>query len=209
MACHMSYEKGVPMGVENDLLQSASESEAVVQSSVTPRSAIQSGARISRLQVVVVDGRCERYNDCYGSFFKAAADGSVGVHVCIDGRSAVRFARRFRADCWLVATDLADMSGFDLLEMLLPHVLQAEVDPLRPGAVRSLADRTAARHGGVFMVADTYSMADEQRALAAGVAGYLVRPVGLDVVSSMRLSPRGSLPAACLPGISVGLAAGR
>jgi len=151
--------------------------------------------RLGRLQVVVVDGRWDRHDACYGSFFKAAAAGSVGVHVCIDGRSAVRLARRFRADCWLVSVALPDMSGFDLLEMLMPHVCQAEIDPLRSGAVRSLAnrvasDRTAVYHGGVFMVADSYSMPDEQRALAAGIAGYLVRPVNLDIVSAIRRSPR-------------------
>jgi PleD family two-component response regulator len=174
----MSHEKGNTMGFENKSLSLVYD--------VGSNPAMEMG----RLQVVVVDGRCDRYHACYGGFFKAAAAGTVGVHVCIDARSAVRLARRFRADCWLVATDLPDMSGFDLLEMLLPHVLQAEVDPLRSGAVRSLADRAAVRRGGVFMVADSYSLADEQRALAAGVAGYLVRPVSLDVVSSMRISPR-------------------
>jgi PleD family two-component response regulator len=174
----VSHEKRIAMGFGKGSLSSAYDVGS------------DSAKSIGRLQVVVVDGRCDRYDSCYGSFFKAAAAGTVGVHVCIDARSAVRLARRFRADCWLVATDLPDMSGFDLLEMLLPHVLQAEVDPLRSGAVRSLADRAAVRHGGVFMVADSYSLADEQRALAAGVAGYLVRPVSLDVVSSMRISPR-------------------
>jgi len=164
--------------------------------------------RGGRFQVVLVDGRQERYATWYGEFFKAAAQGDVDVHVCIDGRSAVRLARRFRADCWLVATELHDMSGFDLFEMLRPHVLEAEIDPLRRAAVRSLADRTAARHGGVFMVADSYAPADEQRALALGVAGYLVRPVHLDVVSSMRLSSRGCLPVDSR-GSSVGLTARR
>jgi PleD family two-component response regulator len=175
---HLSHEKGIAMSFEKGL------------ASLTYEVGSATLMGLGRLQVVVVDGRCDRYDACYGSFFKAAAAGSMGVHVCIDGRSAVRLARRFRADCWLVATDLPDMSGFDLLEMLLPHVLQAEVDPLRSGAARSSADRAAVRHGGVFMVADSYSLADEQRALAAGIAGYLVRPVTLDVVSSMRISPR-------------------
>jgi response regulator of citrate/malate metabolism len=33
------------------------------------------------------------------------------------------------------------------------------------------------------MVSDSYRLEDEQRALASGVAGYLVRPFTLDVLS--------------------------
>jgi response regulator of citrate/malate metabolism len=39
---------------------------------------------------------------------------------------------------------------------------------------------------GVFLVSDTYSLEDEQRSLASGVAGYLVRPVTLDVIRASR-----------------------
>jgi CheY-like chemotaxis protein len=193
------FNKGIPMIFEQRRVDLAGKSVANVGSlnhgMLHHAGMVHGGVAGGRLQVVIVDGRCDRYHACYGGFFTAAADGRIGVHVCVDGRSAVRLARRFRADCWLVAKELPDMSGFDLLEMLLPHVHQAEVDPLRIGPVRSLTDRTASRHGGVFMVADAYSMADEQRSLAAGVAGYLVPPVGLNVVASMRLSPHATLPA--------------
>jgi response regulator of citrate/malate metabolism len=39
---------------------------------------------------------------------------------------------------------------------------------------------------GVFLVSDTYSLEEEQRSLASGVAGYLVRPVTLDVIRASR-----------------------
>jgi response regulator of citrate/malate metabolism len=39
---------------------------------------------------------------------------------------------------------------------------------------------------GVFIVSDTYRIEDEQRALASGVAGYLVRPITLDVIKNSR-----------------------
>ena len=56
-------------------------------------------------EIVIVDSACERYAD----FIAAAEAGDVGLHFCVDGQSAVRLARRFRADVWLVAGDLPDM----------------------------------------------------------------------------------------------------
>lgn len=109
------------------------------------------GGRLA--EIVVVDSACDRYGD----FVRAARDGTVGLHFCIDGRSAIRLARqRFLVDAWLVAAELPDMAGHDLVEML---------------------DRS-----DIFIVADDYRLEDEQRALAAGVAGYLVGPVTLDTI---------------------------
>ncbi|MFM7411875.1 MAG: response regulator [Planctomycetota bacterium] len=133
-------------------------------------------------EIVVVDATCDRYGD----FVQAAQAGEVGLHFCVDGRSAVRLARRFRADAWLVAAELPDMSGFDLLDMLSPHVLQGDVDPLLGGASISLDRVGHGRHAGIFIVSDSYRLEDEQRALASGVAGYLVRPITLDVVRATR-----------------------
>jgi hypothetical protein len=38
----------------------------------------------------------------------------------------------------------------------------------------------------IFMVADDYRLEDEQRALVSGIAGYLVRPITLDVIRATR-----------------------
>jgi len=134
-------------------------------------------------EIVVVDSVCEQYGD----FVQAAQEGAFGLHFCVDGRSAVRLARRFRADVWMIAAELPDMSGFDLVDMLVPHVLQGSVDPLRGGARISLDGVGRGMRSGIFIVSDTYRLEDEQRALAAGVAGYLVRPVTLDVIRTSRL----------------------
>jgi PleD family two-component response regulator len=134
-------------------------------------------------EIVIVDGSCDRYAD----FVQAAQAGDVGLHFCVDGRSAIRLARRFRADVWLVSTELADVSGFDLLAMLSPHVLQGGVDPLRSGSRISLDQVGEGMRPGIFVVSDNYSLEDEQRSLASGVSGYLVRPVTLDVIRSARL----------------------
>ncbi len=133
-------------------------------------------------EIVIVDPVCDRYGD----FVEAAQAGEVGLHFCVDGQSAVRLARRFRADVWLVASELPDMSGFDLLEMLSSHVLQGDVDPLLAGSRISLDSVGQGRHSGIFMVSDEYRLEDEQRALASGVAGYLVRPVTLDMIRASR-----------------------
>lgn len=133
-------------------------------------------------EIVVVDSSLDRYED----FVLAAQAGEVGVHFCVDGRSAIRLARRFRADVWLVSSELPDMSGFDLLSMLEPHVMQGGVDPNLDGATISLDRLGAAKRSGIFVVADSYSLEEEQRALASGVAGYLVRPVTLDLIRATR-----------------------
>ena len=138
-------------------------------------------------EIVIVDWSCDRYGD----FVRAAQDGEVGLHFCVDGRSAVRLARRFRADAWLISAELPDMSGFDLVDMLSPHVLQGDVDPMLSGARISLDRMGEGLRAGIFIVSDTYRLADEQRALTSGVYGYLVRPVTLDVIRNAR-RPAGS-----------------
>ena len=134
-------------------------------------------------EIVIVDGTCDRYGD----FVQAAQAGEVGLHFCVDGRSAVRLSRRFRADAWLVASELPDMSGFDLLDMLSPHVLQGSVDPLLSGSRISLDRIGHGMRSGIVIVADNYCLEEEQRSLTSGVAGYLVRPITLDVIRATRM----------------------
>jgi CheY-like chemotaxis protein len=133
-------------------------------------------------EIVIVDPVCDRYGD----FVEAAQAGHVSLHFCVDGRSAVRLARRFRADVWLVASELPDMSGFDLLEMLSPHVLQGDVDPLLAGSRISLGSVGRSMRSGIFVMSDDYRLEDEQRALSSGVAGYLVQPVTVDTIRASR-----------------------
>jgi len=140
-------------------------------------------------EIVIVDPAYELYPD----FVQAAQSGDVGLHFCCDGRSAVRMARRFRADVWLVAAELPDMSGFDLLEMLSPHVLQSSVDPMRSGSRISLDRLGQGMRSGVFIVSDLYRLEEEQRSLASGIAGYLVRPVTIDVIRATRAPADASL----------------
>lgn len=133
-------------------------------------------------EIVIVDSLFDRYGD----FVSAASEGAVGLHFCNDGLSALKLARRFRGDIWLVSTELPDMAGFDLLPILLEHVHQGSVDPLLNGPRISLETLGTGLHAGVFMVSDLYRIEEEQRALACGSAGYLVRPITLDLVKALR-----------------------
>jgi DNA-binding NarL/FixJ family response regulator len=145
-------------------------------------SGVSSPRGIGINEIVIVDPACDRYPD----FVQAARSGNIGLHFCCDGRAAVRLARRFRADVWLVSDQLPDIDGLDLVEMLAPQVMQANVDPTRSGSTRSLSNVDRNERSGIFIVADDYCLEDEQRALSCGVAGYLVRPVTMDVISTMR-----------------------
>ncbi len=134
-------------------------------------------------EIVVVSPNCERFDDVVA----AAAAGEVGLHFCVGGRSALRMARRFRADVWLVSLDLPDMSGLDLLEMLVPIVAGSGVDPLLGGIGASLGHVEEGLRPGVFAVATRESIEDEQRTLRAGAAGYLAGPVSVAVLRQARL----------------------
>lgn len=164
----------------------------------TPNSSMSASRSLRALginEVVIIDPACDRYGD----FVRAAQVGDVGLHFCCDGRSAVRMARRFRADVWLVSSELQDMSGFDLLEMLSPHVVHGDVDPMLAGARISLGRIGEVTRSAVFIVGDEYRLEEEQRALASGIAGYLVRPVTLDVIRATRSPADSSMLSISMP----------
>jgi CheY-like chemotaxis protein len=127
-------------------------------------------------QIVIADEVYERYGD----FVQAAQSADLVLHFCESGRAALRFARRCPTAVWLVSTELPDMSGFDLLGLLVPllHHDPFGSAPIRPGGPPRRSRRLV--RSAIFLVSDAYREEDEQRALAAGIAGYLVRPVILD-----------------------------
>jgi PleD family two-component response regulator len=132
-------------------------------------------------EIVIVDPDCEPYE----SLMELARGGAIGLHACVDGQAALRLARRFRADLWLVNTDLPDIDGFDLVTAILPRIRQAALDPSVAGVPTSLSAAGAGRHDGVFLVASRYRLDDEQRALASGASGYLVRPLDADLLRAV------------------------
>jgi CheY-like chemotaxis protein len=64
--------------------------------------------------VVVVDPRF----DAYKSLAASARLGKITLHFRSSGAEALKLARRLRVDAWLIAPELEDMSGHDLLPLL-------------------------------------------------------------------------------------------
>jgi hypothetical protein len=83
--------------------------------------------------------------------------------------------------------------------MLSPHVVQGNVDPMLAGSRISLGRIGEANRSAVFIVGDEYRLEEEQRALASGIAGYLVRPVTLDVIRATRSPADSSLLPISMP----------
>jgi DNA-binding response OmpR family regulator len=86
----------------------------------------------------------------------AAADApGVSIHFLSSGNDALRFARRCHSELWVINSQLPDMSGFDLAEML----------------------RSVRRSTLVFLIGDEYRLDDEMQALTLGLAKYLCKPL--------------------------------
>jgi DNA-binding response OmpR family regulator len=87
--------------------------------------------------VCVVDARAEDYSD----WDFVARQTGVRLHFVADASQALRLARTQSVDLWVINTQLADLSGFELC-----------------GLIKGQASR-----GSVYLVSDHYS-ADEERA---------------------------------------------
>ena len=63
---------------------------------------------------MVVDPRF----DAYKSLAASARLGKLNLHFRSSGADAIKLSRKQPVDAWLIATDLDDMSGHDLVELL-------------------------------------------------------------------------------------------
>ncbi len=82
---------------------------------------------------------------------------SSNVSVCFlsKGSDALRLVRRWDIDLWIVNAALADMSGFDLAQLL----------------------RRSRRGARIFLIDDEYRVDNELRALSQGMTKYLCKPL--------------------------------
>jgi CheY-like chemotaxis protein len=114
--------------------------------------------------VVVVDPRF----DAYKQLASSARLGRIGLHFRSSGADAIKLARRIKVDAWLIAPDLDDMSGHDLVQLLKERH-------------EGVADHEAAR---VAIVADPgtigrHRMIAEREAVDAGADSLLSHPITL------------------------------
>lgn len=131
--------------------------------------------------VVVVDPHFEKYTDLAAS----ARSGKLTLHFRSSGAEAIQLSRRLKVDAWLIAHDLDDMAGADLLELLqgdAGHPTLAMVaDPAAPGATS--ADATLQHPITLGDLERLLGLTSEERSTvlsSSGIRGpFVTLPVGV------------------------------
>jgi CheY-like chemotaxis protein len=121
--------------------------------------------------VVVVDPQFGAYK----SLADGARRGRLSLHMRSSGAEAIKLARRMRVDAWLIAPDLDDMSGLDLVELLQAE-FAADSNGVRPKLALvhvadsgsrqlSLAGQEAAEAGADSLLTHPITFSDLERLL--------------------------------------------
>ncbi len=108
--------------------------------------------------VVVVDPRF----DAYKQLADSARLGRINLHIRSSGGEAIKLARRRTVDAWLIAADLDDMAGHDLVELL-----RAQAADVRLAMVDGAAN------------GNRHQVVAEHEAAAAGADAVLAHPITL------------------------------
>jgi CheY-like chemotaxis protein len=114
--------------------------------------------------VVVVDPRF----DAYKALAASAKQGRLDLHLRSSGAEAIRLQSRMHVDAWLVAADLEDMSGHDLVELLKGDAHGSPIAMVideADGRRRSIAEQAADEVGADLTVSHPISLADLERIL--------------------------------------------
>lgn len=144
-------------------------------STVTASSADESGTGHGVPSVVVVDPRF----DAYKQLASSARLGRIGLHFRSSGADAIKLARRVKVDAWLIAPDLDDMSGHDLVQLLKerhdgePADASAKVaivaDPGTVGRHRMISEHEAVDAGADSLLSHPITLRDLERLLGLTV----------------------------------------
>jgi len=125
-------------------------------------------------EVVVVDPQF----DAYKTLAASARLGRIGLHCRSSGADAIRLARRLRVDAWLIAPDLDDMSGDDLVRLLKDRHEGSEADPAKvaivsaagaAGRQKTLAEGDALAAGADALIQHPITLRDLERLLGLSV----------------------------------------
>ena len=114
--------------------------------------------------VVVVDPRF----DAYKSLAASARQGRIDLHLRSSGSEALRLGGRMQVDAWLVAADLDDMYGHDLVELLQAQAGGSPVAMVidhTAGRRSVLAEQASAEAGADVTLAHPISLLDLERLL--------------------------------------------
>ena len=115
--------------------------------------------------VLVVDPRF----DAYRSLAASARLGRIGLHFRSSGAEAIKLARKIQVDAWLIATDLDDMSGHDLVGLLESRrgmTKVAMVETAAPGSrQRSVAEQDARESGVDAVISKPITVTDLEELL--------------------------------------------
>jgi len=124
--------------------------------------------------VVVVDPRFDAYKQLAAS----ARLGRIGLHCRSSGADAIKLARRLRVDAWLIAPDLDDMSGHDLVQLLKERHGGVESDHAKlaivaasgnAGRQKTLAEREAIDAGADALIQHPITLRDLERLIGLPV----------------------------------------
>lgn len=137
--------------------------------------------------VVVVD---PQFN-AYATLAASARLGKLQLHLRSSGGDAIRLSRRIHVDAWIVAAELDDMSGLDLVELLQGEATDAPVAMVVDAARGRLTAVEAAEAGADVALSHPISLADLERLLgmpsedrarefgSQGIRPYVTLPVGI------------------------------
>jgi len=140
--------------------------------------------------VVVVD---PEFNS-YATLAASARLGKLQLHLRSGGADALRLSRRIHVDAWIVAAELDDMSGHDLVELLKGEAIDAPVamvvDAVR-GRRNTIDSAAATEAGADVALSHPISLADLERLLGLptedrarefgsnGLKPFVTLPVGI------------------------------
>ena len=127
-------------------------------------------AMISRPIIWIVDSRRLDFDRLFMDIRAAQME----IHFLATGRKLLRQWSAGAPDVCIVNVRLSDLSGFDLVDM---------IRPFPKGVI-------------VCMLADSYAIEDEVRALSLGVHFYLCKPLEAEVFFELCLCPRARREAA-------------
>jgi CheY-like chemotaxis protein len=115
--------------------------------------------------VVVVDPRF----DAYKQLADSARLGRINLHIRASGAEAIKLARRRTVDAWLIAADLDDMSGLDLVELLRSRAAEAKVamvEASEPGSrLHAVAEQEAGAVGADAVLTQPITLRDLEQLL--------------------------------------------